>query len=99
MTKTSFTKTINDDFPLLEKYTPILARVHGDGHPELAEVRDIFKAINDKVKQNDFSQIDLSADFKQLRIITNDYTVPSDGCETYKATYEMLARADQAYHD
>lgn len=98
MSKTTFTEIINKDFPLLETYTPVLARVHGVRHPELVEVRDLFAEMSRKVKQDGVDQVDLTVEFNKLRQITSDYEIPSDGCETYEATYQMLAKADQAYH-
>lgn len=98
MSNTNFLEVIKTDFPLLETYTPILARVHGAGHPELAEVRDLFAEMNKKVAQDRGDKVDLTAEFNKLREITSNYEVPSDGCETYTATYEMLAKADQAFH-
>ena len=35
-------------------------------------------------------------EFKQLREITDNYTVPSDVCETYEAVYNMLSELDEA---
>lgn len=99
MTETRFAEIIKKDFPLLATYTPVLARVHGAGHPELDEVRDLFAEMNKKVEQDGVDQVDLTEEFNKLREITSDYQVPSDGCETYEATYQMLAKADQAYHE
>lgn len=96
MTNTTFKNVVAENFPTLEKMTPIVARVHGDGHPELAEVRDIFKNINDKVQTSE--DADLKQDFEQLRSVTCNYEVPADGCEAYITTYELLAVADNTYH-
>lgn len=93
----TFSEITKEYFPLLAQYTPILARVHGTDHPELTEVCDIFQQMNEKVNKQQVDHIDLTTEFKQLRTITNHYTVPSDGCETYEATYTMLQEADQAY--
>lgn len=38
-----------------------------------------------------------SSFFAQLRDVTQNYTVPSDGCEAYTSTYEALAAADAAH--
>lgn len=38
----TFTDIVQKYFLLLEKYTPVLFRVHGKQHPELQQVRDIF---------------------------------------------------------
>lgn len=96
MTVSTFKDVAEKHFPLLEKYTPIVARVHGQGHPELAEVRNIFADINNKM--NESENADLTSDFESLRTVTSNYEVPADGCEAYTATYEMLEEADMAYH-
>lgn len=98
MSNMTFQEVIKENFPLLKQYTPVLARVHGKAHPELARVRDIFQEIQDTVKTEDINQVDISPQFEELRNITDNYTVPSDGCGTYLETYEMLEKADQAYH-
>ncbi|MFA1819542.1 hypothetical protein ACDX78_04935 [Virgibacillus oceani] len=45
----------------------------------MAQVRDIVADINAKVKANGAEQADLSAEFNELRKLTNNYEVPSDG--------------------
>ena len=99
MSKSTFVKIIKEKFPLLAQYTPILARVHGENHPELERVRDIFAKMNSQVQDNEESAIDLSPEFNELRRITGNYSVPADGCETYQAVYQMLDLADKTYHD
>ncbi len=98
MTKPEFAEIIKESFPLLAQYTPVLARVHGENHPELAKVRDIFARINDLVQEAGAEQADLTAEFKELREITDNYAVPADGCETYFAAYGMLEKADKVYN-
>ncbi|MCR6546361.1 iron-sulfur cluster repair di-iron protein, ric [Dehalobacterium formicoaceticum] len=98
MSNLTFSKVIKEHFPTLATYTPVLAKVHGNNHPELAQVRDIFAKMNTKVQKSGSDQVDLSAEFNELRKITSNYAVPSDGCETYVATYQMLESADKAYH-
>lgn len=96
MTESTFNNVVEKYFPTLEQYTPIVARVHGENHPELAEVRDIFADMNDKVKVS--QDADLTSEFKSLREVTSNYEVPADGCEAYTETYELLEEADKAYH-
>jgi len=38
-------------------------------------------------------------DFKQLRKISDDYTVPGDVCESYEAVFQMVSELDQAYRE
>lgn len=79
---------------LLKQYTPILARVHGPNHPELAEVNELVKSLTDKIGKKD---ADLSEEFGKLREVSSNYEVPSDGCETYEAVYTMLSELDEAF--
>lgn len=41
--------------------------------------------------------MNLDNEFKQLREITDNYTVPGDVCESYEAVYNMLSELDDAY--
>jgi regulator of cell morphogenesis and NO signaling len=83
----------------LEQYVPVVSRVHGDNHPEFHEVRQLFDAINEKIKEAGSNKPALSEEFAKLRDITRDYTVPRDVCESYEAVYVMLAEIDKAYND
>lgn len=82
----------------LEQYVPVVERVHGTSHPEFYDVRKLFDKINDKLKSSDLEKIELEDEFKELRKITDNYTVPCDTCESYEAVYNMLSELDQAYH-
>ncbi|NLL52884.1 MAG: iron-sulfur cluster repair di-iron protein, ric [Peptococcaceae bacterium] len=95
--KLTFNEVRERHFKTLEQYVPIVARVHGGSHPEFHEVRKIFEAINRKTKEAGLEGSDLNEEFAKLREITNNYTVPSDVCESYEAVYQMLAEADEAY--
>lgn len=86
-------------FPTLAQYVPIVARVHGENHPEFHEVHKLVDAIMEKANAAGAQKPDLNADFSQLRELSNDYTVPSDVCESYEAVYKMLAEVDAAYRD
>ena len=96
MAKITFKNVAAENFPILEKMTPIVTRVHGEGHPELADVKDIFQNINEKVQNSE--EADLKMDFGKLRTVTDNYEVPADGCEAYTTIYELLEEADKAYH-
>ena len=76
---------------------PIVARVHGDNHPEFHEVRELFDIINRKCKEAGSERPEIDEELARLREVTNNYTVPSDVCESYEAVYNMLAEVDQAY--
>ena len=95
---TTFKETANHYFEKLDLYTAAITRVHGKNHPEAFEVRDLFDAVKEKTEEAGPLQPDLEAEFTQLRVITDNYTIPEDVCETYAAVYNMLSETDQAYH-
>lgn len=93
-----FNEVKEKNFQTLELYVPIVARVHGGSHPEFHEVHKLFDAIKEKVKEAGAEKLDLKVEFTKLREVTDNYTVPSDVCESYEAVYKMLAEVDEAYH-
>lgn len=96
--KLTFIEAKKKYFRTLNQYVPIVARVHGDNHPEFHEVRKLYEAINEKTKTAKSKTPDLTDEFTQLQKITDNYTVPSDVCESYKAVYDMLAEIDKVYN-
>lgn len=90
----TFKEKMEKHFKILEQYVPIVARVHGEHHPEFFEVKSVFDAIC--VKVND--DTDLTEEFKTLRAITDNYKVPGDVCETYATVYQLLSEMDDEYH-
>lgn len=94
MTNDHFNQKAEEHVKLLKLYTPILARVHGPNHPELAEVNELVKSLTDKIEKKD---AELTEEFGKLREVSGNYEVPSDGCETYEAVYTMLSELDEAY--
>lgn len=94
-----FNKAKEDNFERLEQFVPIVARVHGGSHPEFHDVKRLFDEINAKVKDAGSAKADLDKEFKELREVTDNYTVPDDVCESYEAVYKMLEEVDRAYQD
>jgi regulator of cell morphogenesis and NO signaling len=78
----------------LELYVPVVARVHGDTHPEFHEVKKHFDVIREKLYELDLSE--LKAEFEQLSKITDYFIVPDDVCETYEAVYRILSELKMA---
>lgn len=95
--KLTFHQAKEKHFKILEQYVPIVARVHGDSHPEFHEVRRLFTMINQKTIAAGGEKPDLKEELAKLRALTNNYTVPDDVCESYEAVYKMLAEVDHAY--
>ncbi|MDO4465677.1 MAG: iron-sulfur cluster repair di-iron protein, ric [Bacillota bacterium] len=65
----------------LDKILPVVDRVHGDHHPELHKVLELYNTL----KENASKEV-----FEKLREVTTDYTIPSDACPTYEKTYRLL---------
>lgn len=84
--------------PILDQYVPLVARVHGGSHPEFHDIKKIYDLIKDKIKKDGPEIVDLKEEFAKLREISNNYTTPSDVCESYEAVYQMLAFLDEKYH-
>ncbi len=84
-------------FQTLRQYVPIVARVHGNNHPEFHEVHKVFDTLSKKTKESGSEVPALKEEFQKLRELTNNYTVPADVCESYEAVYNMLAELDKAY--
>lgn len=95
--KQAFDRAKAEHFGTLGQYVPIVARVHGKSHPEFYDVQKLFDEIRRKLRDAGSQLPALGEEFEQLRVITGNYTVPSDVCESYAAVYNMLAELDQAY--
>lgn|SRR5690554_2840149 len=94
---TKFNKAKEKNLNTLRQYVPIVARVHGGTHPEFHDVHKVFNEIIDKLEGAGNEKPALEDEFKKLREITSNYTIPDDVCETYEAVYNMLAELDEAY--
>ncbi|HBD63403.1 MAG TPA: iron-sulfur cluster repair di-iron protein, ric [Clostridiales bacterium] len=93
-----FNEAMGKNLKKLELYVPVVAKVHGGTHPEFHDVRKIYDGIAAKIKETGAENTELDNEFKQLREITDNYTVPGDVCETYEAVYNMLSEIDEAYY-
>lgn len=92
-----FNEAVEQNLGRLEQYVPIVAKVHGGNHPEFHDVRKLFDQINEKIRKAELEKPNLDNEFKQLRQVTDNYTVPGDVCESYEAVYNMLEEVDKAY--
>jgi regulator of cell morphogenesis and NO signaling len=125
-------KYVLKSLPELVAYTEKIASVHGERHPELAEVAYLFSEINrellqhmkneeevlfpsikealysgsEKAKANIITEIArLSEEHEfaggamdQINVITSDYKVPADGCNTYNVTFKLLREFEDDLH-
>ena len=94
---TTLNDYMNENRSQLELFTTAITRAHGKNHPEAFDVREIYTTIDEKVNASGSEKLELTEYFEQLRNVTNHYTIPDDVCETYAATYNMLAEADRVY--
>lgn len=94
----TFNEVVEDYFSKLDLFITAITRAHGKNHPEAFEVREIFEAMNAKVKEASPNKPNLDAEFTRLRKISDNYTIPGDVCETYAGTYNMLSEAEKSYH-
>jgi len=93
-----FKKAKEEYLKTLEQYVPIVARVHGNNHPEFHDVHKVFNTMVKKIKEAGAEKPALDEEFTKLREITNNYTIPNDVCESFEAVYNMLSKLDEAYH-
>lgn len=90
-------KAVEKNVKILERFVPIVDRVHGPHHPEFHEVKSIFEQIKDDMKDENYDGNSVKEGFLKLRGITDNYKVPSDVCESYEAVYNMLKELDGVY--
>ena len=94
---TTFKVYAKKAFPELDKFTRTIEKVHGENHPELREVRQLFLTIQDKTHKDDFTRAMLTSDIARLQSLTANYTPPADACQAYQKTYVMLKALDETY--
>lgn len=128
---------INEQAPFIQQKLDKLCNVHGDNHPELFEVKELFDgAVGNltahmkkeelilfpyirnlvKFKSGQLDDVpgmgnimgpisvmmqehDIEGErFRQMNEITNRYTTPADGCNTYEVTYKALKDFEKDLH-
>jgi len=97
--KSTFNEVKEKNLKTLRQYVPVVARVHGEHHPEFYDVKKIFDKIVEKTTKAGEDKPELNAEFTELREITDNYKVPGDVCESYEAVYNMLEEVDKAYQE
>lgn len=119
--------------PYLEK----IVRVHGENHPELKEIEDLFLKSagllaahmkkeelilfpfvrkitelkkGEKIGSRQFGSVENPVDmmkdehenegerFRKIEELSNNYTPPADGCNTYKVTFALLKEFQDDLH-
>lgn len=129
---------VTAQIPVIQSLLEKIVRVHGDRHPELAEIKAHFDTcaneLTDHMKKEELILFpfirkmvmakhegaeDLAAPFgtvrnpikmmmqehdtegerfRRIKVLSNQYTVPEDGCNTYKAAYITLKLFEDDLH-
>lgn len=124
--------------PVIKPYLEKIAQVHGDHHPELFEIKEIFntisgemaahqkkeeiilfpfikklveaeeegkspeapmgKSVGDPVDMMTHEHDDQGDAFKKISELSDNYTTPSDGCNTYQVTLNLLKEFEADLH-
>ncbi len=72
----------------LDKILPVVERVHGDHHPELHRVAQLYAQLRNAPGAELFAQ---------LREASGNYAVPADACPTYEKTYRLLEELENEF--
>ena len=125
-------KYVLKTLPELVTYTAKIASVHGEHHPELKIVADLFSQINKELLQHlkneeevffpsikqakdfgsenakatirsEISRLSVEHEFAggtmdKINVITSNYKVPDDGCNTYKVAFQLLREFEDDLH-
>lgn len=83
---------MTDHLATAAELAPLIERVHGANRPELTRVRELTEELSGSAATARTADL-----FRELRAVTDNYTVPSDGCEAFAATYEALRLADHEH--
>ena len=129
-----FHRETTKQIAVLQPYLEKICRVHGEGHPELFAIRDLFdESAGDltkhmqkeelmlfpyirkmvqtgKVPAAPFGTVDNPirvlmhehADegerFRKIAELSDNYTAPADGCQTYRLTFHLLKDFESMLH-
>jgi len=131
-------KYVESKLPVLKQYLAKLYKVHGERHPELLEINELFVAVANELAQhmkkeelilfprikkmvqhqenktplepahfgtvqNPISMMEHEHDnageiFRTIAKLTDNYTPPKDGCNTYQVTFAMLDEFEKDLH-
>lgn len=61
-------------------------------------MQPVFGSVENPVEMMKHEHNDEGEMFRQIRTWSNDYEVPADGCNTYKAAYQMLEEFEADLH-
>ncbi|TYB77071.1 iron-sulfur cluster repair di-iron protein [Bizionia myxarmorum] len=129
---------VEEKIPVLRQFLDKLCKVHGERHPELFKINELFTGcageLSAHMKKEELilfpyikkmvktsiagEQLDkphfgtvgnpiamMMAEhenegdrFRKIALLTNNYTPPADGCNTYKVTFAMLDEFEKDLH-
>lgn len=129
---------VEDKIPTLLQFTQKIARVHGERHPEMVEVAELFAGSAEDLSahlkkeeiilfpfirkmvelqrsgqpltpahfgsvENPVAMMKHEHDvegerFRKIAELTNNYSVPADGCNTFQVTIKMLEDFENDLH-
>ncbi|MBD0832211.1 iron-sulfur cluster repair di-iron protein [Aestuariibaculum sediminum] len=129
---------VEEKTPILKQFLDKLCRVHGERHPELFEINELFTASAGELSQhmkkeelvlfpfvkklvkaelgntaieapgfgtvkNPIAMMMQEHDneggrFRKIAEITDNYTPPTDACNTYRVTFAMLQEFEEDLH-
>jgi len=129
---------VTEKIPVLQGYLDKISRVHGDRHPELHEIKELFTGcagelsahmkkeelmlfpfIRKMVEATHSGTTSLTAPFgtvqnpvrsmmhehdaegerfRKIAALSNQYTPPADGCNTYHITFALLKEFEDDLH-
>jgi regulator of cell morphogenesis and NO signaling len=125
-------KYVLKSLPELVHYTQKISSVHGERHPELIEIAELFSQINRELLQHlkneedvlfpaikevlksgnenakamiisEISRLSAEHEFAggamdKIKVISNNYQLPSDSCNSYKVTFKLLEEFEDDLH-
>lgn len=76
----------------LALYTKAITKAHGAEHPEVFKIHELYQEMENKAAKNNWN---FEAEFKQIRKLTDNYTIPGDACGAMTTAYKKLAKLDK----
>lgn len=128
---------VTTQIPIIQAFLEKITKVHGERHPELAEIKTLFDAtaaemtvhmkkeelmlfpfirkmvqakstghavtapfgtVNNPIQAMMHDHDAEGERFRKIKELSNQYTVPEDGCNTYRAAYATLKAFEDDLH-
>ena len=125
---------VSRELPRIKGLVDKVAEVHGENHPELRDLRDVYHAFAAEIEMHLMKEEQILFPFSReldsaesipdfhcgslqnpirvmiyehedagealgkMRALTNDFTLPEDGCNTYRAMLDALKELETDMH-